>query len=38
MKLEINHRKRKKNETITWGLNNMLLKKTNGSMMKSEKI
>ena len=35
MKLEINHRFEKK--LTTWRLNNMLLKKTNGSMRKSRR-
>ena len=37
IKLEIDHRKKnsKKNK-ITWRINNMLVKKNNGSLMKSE--
>ena len=34
MKLEINYRKKNRKRTNTWRLNNMLLKKTYGPMMK----
>ena len=37
MKLEINHRKRNEKKLTTWRLNNVLLKKTSGSMRKSKR-
>ena len=38
MKLEINHRKRKKETNITWRLNNMLLKKPVGQERNKKKF